>query len=390
MSHHFSERVRTLVRRELFPHREEMSRALADHVRAQVPAYAEGSVVSADDLEQSLSDNIDFILRTIIGLQGAGLAAARVTGARRARQGWSYADMLAAYRVGMQFVWERILAAADTDERDEVLLAGSQIWAVSDEFATAASQAYQAELIHLSRRIRECRAALVAALLDGDDLDSRGWPCSTILDLPGRAYVAVVGECDTGDEALTDVEHRLNAERVPSAWRLTIDRQEGIVALQRGFDVDQLTETLGRIARGRVGLSRPFDRIESSAVAAREARRAMRCATPGHVEVVSYGTRPIATLLATTAQGVDDMLEILGPLLSRPQEEVADLMATARTWYSCGGSTSEAAEQLYMHRNTIRARMTRLEGLVGLDTTDAAQSAVLFVALEAARIRGIA
>ena len=65
------------------------------------------------------------------------------------------------------------------------------------------------------------------------------------------------------------------------------------------------------------------------------------------------------------------------------------LLETLRTWFAEKGSTSAAAARLYVHRNTVRYRLRRIEELTGEDLTDPAASGRVLLALEAAGIFGL-
>ena len=65
------------------------------------------------------------------------------------------------------------------------------------------------------------------------------------------------------------------------------------------------------------------------------------------------------------------------------------LLTTARAWLAHGGSTSAAAHELFLHRNTVRHRLRRLEVVTGRDLAHPAQAAEVMVALEAARVLGL-
>jgi len=45
----------------------------------------------------------------------------------------------------------------------------------------------------------------------------------------------------------------------------------------------------------------------------------------------------------------------------------APLRETLAVFVGCGGSVARAAEALYVHRNTVRYRLRRVEQLTGLD-----------------------
>jgi sugar diacid utilization regulator len=55
----------------------------------------------------------------------------------------------------------------------------------------------------------------------------------------------------------------------------------------------------------------------------------------------------------------------LGPVLGRLPEDRAVIPQTGHTWLTTGGSGSDAAEQLHLHRNTVRYRVRRIEEPMG-------------------------
>jgi len=54
---------------------------------------------------------------------------------------------------------------------------------------------------------------------------------------------------------------------------------------------------------------------------------------------------------------------VLGPLLDSPD----DLLGTLKTYLESGAKIKEAAARLYVHRNTLRARLAKIHRLTGLD-----------------------
>ena len=62
------------------------------------------------------------------------------------------------------------------------------------------------------------------------------------------------------------------------------------------------------------------------------------------------------------------------------------LVETARAWLELDGSTSAAAARLFVHRNTVRYRMQRLQELTGRDLGRPRDAAELHLAMEALRI----
>ena len=76
--------------------------------------------------------------------------------------------------------------------------------------------------------------------------------------------------------------------------------------------------------------------------------------------------------------------EIVEPLLAYDQERRSDLIRTLRVYFASGANVSEAADRLFLHRNSMLYRLARVEKLTGLDLKDprarlALQLGILFV-----------
>lgn len=69
--------------------------------------------------------------------------------------------------------------------------------------------------------------------------------------------------------------------------------------------------------------------------------------------------------------------EVYGPLARR----APDLLATLRNYLDTGRSLETTARQLFVHANTVRYRLKRVNELIGLDATDARSAFVLQVAM---------
>jgi DNA-binding PucR family transcriptional regulator len=81
-------------------------------------------------------------------------------------------------------------------------------------------------------------------------------------------------------------------------------------------------------------------------------------------EVISY-----ARLLAAVPDEVRRMFaaRVLGRLLEYDEAHQAGLFETLRTFLAQSGSWRRTAEELFLHVNTVRYRITRVEELTGRD-----------------------
>lgn len=384
--------VRKLSAR-LLPESDQLGASMAERIRSEIPAYDAGDTVSHDELVASCTVNTRYILGSLAGDVTVSETPTE-TGTVRAEQGVPYAVVLQAFRVGARFIWEVLVDRADPEDRDLLLLAAADIWAVSDQLAADVTDAYRRSMADRARRDGQMRAVLVGSLLDGDaDATAHVGETAGMLDL-GRAagYVVVSAESPApGAEGLADVERALRRTNVRSAWRLDHDHQEGVVALRLGFGVEHLVEVLRVLARARVGVSDVVSRLDEVQEARRQARVACAAVSPGTVDVGRFGSDPLAVLLASSPDQARALVDaVLGPALALPPDDRAVVIDTARTWLAAGGSTSTAARELHVHRNTVRYRIRRLEEVTGRDLARPVDAAELYVALECVRILGLA
>jgi hypothetical protein len=233
----------------------------------------------------------------------------------------------------------------------------------------------------------------VGALLDGDFTAADELVESArVLHLPPNGeFVVVSAECPAaGAEGLPDIERVLRRHNATSVWRLDREHQDGLVELRPGFGEGHLHEALTEVARGRVGISSVFRVLTDSPEARRQARLACAAAAPSSRHVIRFDQHPLAVLLAGAPDQAAALAgAVLGPVLQLSREDRGMLLETAHTWLAAEGSTSAAAAQLHLHRNTVRYRLRRLEELTGRDLAKPVDAAEVYVALECVRVLGL-
>jgi hypothetical protein len=72
---------------------------------------------------------------------------------------------------------------------------------------------------------------------------------------------------------------------------------------------------------------------------------------------------------------------LLGPLLSYDQQHRAELLPTLREFLACSGSWNACAAKMYVHVNTVRYRIRRIEELTGRDLSSLDDRVDFFLAL---------
>lgn len=374
---------------------DELGAELAELIKATDIRYRDENVVPTEDLVRSCRDNIELLFATLAGRELPQADGPRETGRRRAEQGMPLATTLRGYRIGGRFIWNVLLRNSDhTAASDEALLQAAEVvWAMIDDYSEILSDAVRETIADQARRDTQVRTAVLDSILDGSLEDGPAmWEAAGMLGLPQQGvFVVVAAETrQPGDEPLPGVEQALRARDISSAWRLDAQRQIGVLAVRREGAIVAACQLLAEQATARVGVSEPFPGLRSAPPALRQARIACLAAAPDRPGVVRYEQESCAVLLASAPDaGRAFGLAVLRPVLAQPEADRAVLLDTLRTWFAAKGSTSAAAARLYVHRNTVRYRLRRIEELTGADLSDPVALGRLLLALEATRIFGL-
>ncbi|CAA9434536.1 MAG: hypothetical protein AVDCRST_MAG03-3533 [uncultured Rubrobacteraceae bacterium] len=61
---------------------------------------------------------------------------------------------------------------------------------------------------------------------------------------------------------------------------------------------------------------------------------------------------------------------LVDPLVEHDRRRGSDLVRTLKTYFAAGANASEAADRLFLHRNSMTYRLERIGKLTGLDLRD--------------------
>jgi hypothetical protein len=372
---------------------DELAATMAQRVRAEVAFYVDSAMVPYDDLCKDCDAQLSAILPTLGSPLAPDTAYARQSGRQRATDGVPLPMVMDSYRVCGQFIWETLVAEGmRTGALDSAALvrAASKIWLILDSFTQAMAAAYRDVVTERIIAHEHERSALVAALLDGRITDNQSlWESAEALGISRRGpYVVVAAElADVGRQALPEVDSRLRAQDLQSAWRLLPDLQVGIVVLPQHKDgLDRLVAVLDRQARHPIGVSPPYLALDDTRAALRFAKIAMSGVRSVGPQVIVFDKSPLAVTAASTPDVMARIVgSVLGPLDRFPAGERAILLDTLEAWRDSGGSTERAAATLFCHPNTVRHRLRRIAEATGRSFTAPQDIAELCLALEACR-----
>ncbi len=138
-------------------------------------------------------------------------------------------------------------------------------------------------------------------------------------------------------------------------------------------DIAENAGTRLRTERIDVGVSSALSGLDLVPRAAGQARLALRhadLAGGGTAQVVAFDDlgqryKILDSLRDDQLQEVEDA--VVGRLLDADHRGHSSLLRTLEVYLACGGSTADAAAALYVHRNTLRKRLARIEEILGVD-----------------------
>ena len=121
--------------------------------------------------------------------------------------------------------------------------------------------------------------------------------------------------------------------------------------------------------------------VEALDVAREQSQARAAGAREGGVPVDSH-ERLLASVPTPVLRSFTERL--LGPLADYDARHNADLLPTLRAFLACDGSWSACASRMYVHVNTVRYRIGRIEALTGRDLSALADRVDFFLALRGA------
>lgn len=316
---------------------------------------------------------------------------------RRATQGVPLDAVLHAFLIGYRLLADALIDRAKQQPgttMDDIAQASMALWSLLDAASRTVNDVYRDTLVSLARADELQRLLLLDALLTGKTAD---WAAlggtAASLGLPEQGpYVCVVA--DHGD--VTAMEQAMLRGGLRSAWRPRPDGLAGIVALPAPFPAPGrahasalalVLNVVGAAVTGRAGLSPAYTPLRESADALRLATLARASLPAGTHRAVTLDHDPAAALVAAGPDLALRMaLTVLDPVLAAPDRK--DLMETLTAWLdSDTGSTTEIAEILYCHRNTVRNRLDRVSRLSGRSLHRPADVAALYAGVRALELR---
>jgi PucR C-terminal helix-turn-helix domain len=364
----------------------------------EVPSYTGAlSGTMGDNIEAAVEMALGGFLKLASGTRGSDPGTplgptregAYALGRGEARSGRSMDALLAAYRVGARVAWRELSAAAAHAGVGATTMAqfAELVFAYIDELSAASAAGHSDELSTSGRvrqRYLERLAQHLVAGASADVLtasaDRADWPAPRTLTavlLPAAQVRGALSLLGQGTLQLGDDLPGLEDDAVEQLSLLLVPDVDG---RDRG--------QLMRVLHGRpavVGPPRPWTLARTSYL------RAVRTsALAGTGTAATAGPVDTEEHLADLVVGADpDALTdlraaVLAPLAGLRPATALRLAETLRSWLLHQGRRDAVAEDLHVHAQTVRYRMTQVRQLYGARLDDPATVLELLLALHGA------
>lgn len=248
--------------------------------------------------------------------------------------------------------------------------------------AMAVAEAGQAERTARVMQAEQLHGSLLLAELCGGSVPSD--PAARLVatyDVE-PPYLLAVTENDDVRATLDEVHAAFATHRVPAL--ATIKEGQVLILAEAGERVDRVLESLTGEA-ARIGVSAQFHQLEDLPTALRQARSALiRNHQSGRVLRFEENTTASLFLPNDADQLRGIARQVLGPLRTYDEQRGTSLTQTLRVFLEENRSWVRAAERLYVHRQTLIARVSRIEKIIDRDLSSIEDTAECWLAVQAA------
>ena len=177
---------------------------------------------------------------------------------------------------------------------------------------------------------------------------------------------------------------------------LLLPEQENAGSRQAGIR-EQMQTTLRQVRKAQpqlpafsLGIGRVYPAVADICRSLQEARQAVSLGRFHHPEngVTCYEDLGVLKLLShIRIEELDDFVqETLGPLVAYDDANKTDYLRTLEIYFQENESLPQAAERMFIHANTLRNRLKKIQDVLGVDFNRADQRVRFYVACQALRI----
>lgn len=360
----------------------QLARRVRAAIQAKLPAYR---CMPGETLDGEVGIQIERVLSSArAGREAATdreLSDLAALGETRAQQGVPVADMLRAWRIGIEEVigYAREVGRQLSIEDALVLEFVQSTLAWSDVAMVTTAAAHRKAELALAIAEQEDRARFVRGALFGSipAAELRIQAEAYGID-PARKYVAVRAGLGNGL-----AQHKLERSL---GLHDAAQHRRGLSALIDGCVAGFLSEPPPRDIEAVVGVGppRPLEHLaESYRSAARALATIQACRLEGSYDISALGLRAAVAMDAEMGEALRE--RYLEPL--NEGGSARELITTLRAYLACGMHVERTATRLFVHQNTVRYRLARFEQLTGASLRETQVLFEVWWAVELAAMR---
>ena len=375
------------LRARLMDRQETLVERANDRIAQSIPSYFR--LVSTGELDLSGRTIIELAIRRITGeipeRIEAGVSYTREQGRVRQQQGLQLEDLLRAVRIDFVVLGEEIAALSVSEQLPATAVSQAMlnIWETLEWVMLVMAEGYRyQEKLSDQELLNRQRRAFVR-LIDGESgNESELRQALQVLEIPDGAPLLAVA-CTLSETSETELE---------LGWRSLGESAhvvmfgDCLVGLTTWGDKQQevLRDVVLSGSQGRAVIAPKILSVEGIRSSVSIVRMVLSKVPFGRVAKASdHIVDSLVASQPSIASPLSDAL--LHGLDQISSSERARLFETLDGWMETEGTTSDLAEALFLHRNTVINRLKRVESLTGLSLQKPADVAALVAALRSRR-----
>jgi hypothetical protein len=375
------------VGKALLAQEDKLGKAMASRIVEEIPRYRRGSPNLLQDVLAGATATGQLLARAFaegIELRREDVEVVREVARRRVHQDVSPEDFQHAYRAALFAFWDACAREATRLKvpREASLHLARFAMHAMDLVTTQAAEAYVREDARVRMQSGRAERDLIERLIGGyPPTDRRRHPAAPGLD-PAGQLIVVVGRLE---QAAATVPDALQAARETLEEAMSVGRARPLIAIRQG-EIVLITPAAAptrsaasiRAARQqalddhqtdiRYGVSGRASGFPGIASAYREATLSLSYSSAARPVVALGDLSSLECALISADTTVKAMIMSKGGgLTALPSAELAMVKATVRAFAASDLNVNRAAAALYVHANTVRYRLGRIDETTGYD-----------------------
>lgn len=224
------------------------------------------------------------------------------------------------------------------------------------------------------------------------DLEDRGMAIGVDINIPRRILIASIDELDNykdsqqGQSKIAKFENDVDTFLSRNNYKMHFRNASRQIIIVDNMVTDKLAAFAKELAdyireKEGVELNIGIDGENNADMhdAYVQAHRAWNAAASEHEQIICYENMSLELLISNVP--VEIKLEYLKKIFKGEYgDDIGDVIALLKAYYDAQGSIQKAADALYIHKNTLQYRISRLKDTTGLDIRKPTESPALFIA----------